>query len=358
MVMKLFIQRFFGVFLIILAFSFPGIGQVAGEHTQRFFFDFSLVPGITNQQYTAIPLSTNYYSAVNEKEGALKYTNGQSLTYDMQFGFYLTKKRRLALSVGFMYQVQQGNLRMDTFHVEYQSTDYKKNIFRQVISSVNPITESAVITNISVPVLLKYKIKLSKKFFIALDAGVLFNVLSQNNYKSNARFDYEAIYQFGGTGSNLTYIYDNGSSPGGQDWLITKKEFIKDNPKGNPQDYFTNLKSIGYNVGLNQGITNKTGTLSYAASSIGYMVLPTFNYRLTENIIFNVGFSYSSQLLVNPESRGKLLLTNNMGDYTSLMNFVKNVQSSNYGISLGVSFYINSYVDKTYDHPFNVKLHK
>ena len=274
------------------------------------------------------------------------------------FGFYLTKRRNIALSVGLMVLTQRGNLGVDTFHVEYESEDYNGHTFRQSISSVKGINESAKTTNVSIPILLKYKVNLSRKFFLTLDGGLLINTLFRNTSKSNARFDYEAIYKMDGTGTKLTFLYDDGVNPGDQDWLITKKEFLKDNPSGNMTDYFNGLRDIGYNVGLNQSIGNRTGSINYERKSLGYLVQPALNYKLRSNTYLKLGFNYMSQLFVNSERKDRLHLTNNIGDYTSLMGYTTNVESTNYGITLGIGFYFNSYIQKTYDHHFNVQLHK
>ena len=338
--------------LIFGVTSYALSGQVMGDHALHFFFDADIKFGTITPNCTSIPLASNYPALVNPYEGKLKFTNATSFGYNAQFGYYFGNNSHFGISAGLLYLTQQGNVSMDTFHIEYKATDYKGNTFRQVISSDKGIHESYSALNVNIPLLLRYRQAFSDKISWTLDAGVLCNIQMQNNYNSNSRFDYEAIYQLQGTGTNLTYVYDNGSHPGAQDWLITKAEFTKDNPKGNIQDYFNSLKTVGFNVGLNQDIAKKSGQVMYQMTSLGIMLQTGINIKLNGRTELKVGAYYLSQSFSNPANTKRLLLTNNLGDYNSLLNYIKNIQSDNAGFTLGINFLFYSYKDRTYSESY------
>ena len=52
-----------------------------------------------------------------------------------------------------MYFQEMGDLDLDAFRVQYQATSNSGDVFRQIITANNPITEKVTVNNISIPLL-------------------------------------------------------------------------------------------------------------------------------------------------------------------------------------------------------------
>src|SRR5690606_18351099 len=139
-----------------------------------------------------------------------------------QLGYFFGSNRNFGLGVGLMYFSRSGNIRMNTFHMEYKATDFKNDVFRQVITATVPIEEQLEFTSISVPLVLKFQERFAKKWAFTADVGVVYNVQNKYTYSSGGSFDYEAVYKFVQSGNSLTSVYDQSPKPGKTNWLITK----------------------------------------------------------------------------------------------------------------------------------------
>ena len=303
----------------------------------RWVIDLNLLGGLSNQNYT-LPNSTgNYLNAVNANTGNLKYNNGLAYGGDAQLGFFFGKKRHFGIGAGYMYLMQQGDANMDNYHVEWQATDFKGSTYRTAVTG-NHITENLKITNVNIPIVLKYKNRFSKHWGFTADAGILYNMQMKNDYTTHANFDYEALYQFGKVGDAINVpVYDNSPVPSLNDWMITKAEFFRNNPNGNAVDYFNAKSALGYNVGLNQAPVNTKGTVSYPTGTIGLLLQPSFNYFISDFVALNFGLYYLFQPF-KTNTTNTYHLTDGVGTYSSVLNNVTKVDNQSYGLNLGVRF--------------------
>ncbi len=278
--------------------------------------------------------------------GNLKFGKSHSYGFDAQVGYFFGHKCNWGIGTGFMYLGQQGNLTLDQFHVEYQSTDANNNTFRQLITANGPIEEKVTITNINIPLVLKYKHRFSKRIGFTADLGALFNLQMRNSYNSNASFDYEAVYKFTGSGSDVTAVYDNATTPASTDHLLTRAEYAT---RSDLNSYFnTTLRNLGYNVGLNARPNSNSGSVSYTAGSVGLLVQPSINYYFNDNIALNLGVYYIYQPFKNTPTNG-YELTNKVGDYSSVMNSVTASNNQTYGLNVGLRIYLGKGKDSDHD---------
>jgi len=166
-------------------------------HLPNWVIDVNGLGGVLTQDYTTTNTLGNYNNSigsVSNNGGKLKFDNGRSYGFDAQVGYFFNRSRRFGIGAGFMYLYQQGDATLhDNFHVEYQSTDANGYVFRQIVSSQYPIKETQKITNINIPVVLKYKVRFSKVLGFTADAGALINLQMRSAYKTNASFNYEAV---------------------------------------------------------------------------------------------------------------------------------------------------------------------
>lgn len=315
----------------------PNRHNHADSLLSRWVVDVNVLGGGASQMFTTANTGGNYLNGVNINTGKLTYNNGSSFGGDAQLGFFFGKKRHFGLGTGIMYMQQNGFASLNNYHVEYQSTDGNGNIYRQVVTG-NNISETINSTNINVPLVLKYKTRFSKHWGFTADAGALFNIQMQNAYTANGSFNYEAIYKFEQNDGGTISVYDNSPTPSVNDWMITKAEFLKNNPNGNLQEYFSAKRALGFNVGDNLTPTTRTGNSSYTTGSVGLLVQPSINYYLSNYVALNFGVYYMVQPFKN-NAQSNYQLTDGIGNYTSVLKSVTASTNQEYGINIGVRFF-------------------
>lgn len=323
---------------------------------KRWVVDVNGLAGVLTQDLTTAATNANYPNIITgtyKNGGNLKFTNGMSYGGDVQLGFFWGRKRHFGVGAGFMYLAQSGDVAMSSpFHVEYQATDYQGNTFRQKVTSNNTIMESIKITNLNIPVMLKYKVRFSKRFGFTADAGVLFNVQQKNSFTAkNASFDYEAIYQpvLKSDGKTVDrFTYDNGVTPAAGDILYTKAEYVSSSVYPTVESYFNKLRGQGYNVGLGVTPNKNTGSVSYTTGSVGFMVQPSINYFFSDYFALNLGGYYMYQPATN-KTTSSYQVTNKVGDYSSVLNTVSAANAQSYGVNLGVRVFFGKHKDSDKD---------
>ena len=299
--------------------------------------DINALGGMLNQQYTANSPIASYTNPLNANIGNLHFDNGMSHGIEVQGGYFFGKKQNWGIGMGLMYLYQQGDLIMDNFQVEYASYDNFGNIFRQKVTANNPIKECLHTSSFNVPIVLKYQTRCSKKVGFTVDAGLLFNLHVQNNYKTNASFDYEAIYKYVGSDGSTATVYDNAATPASSDLLITKSQYLSSQPNANIQDYFNTLRSQGYNVGLGVSPNNNTGSVSYMSGSVGFIIRPAVSIYLCNDLALNIGAYYYYQNF-NNTAASNYHITDKAGEYSSMLNTVTNATNNSYGINVGLRY--------------------
>ena len=205
--------------------GFTAMAQVRGGdnyYAQRCVIDVNFPVGVSMQTPTNKFDFSNYLNAINTSVGDLKLSTGLSYGVDAQFGYFVGKRRRFGIGGGILYMSQRSDATIDHFHVEYQASDKWDNIYRQGVTATHSIKESLNITNVSIPLVLKYKQRFSTKVGITVNAGIVYNLMMKNDWNTNANFDYEAIYKF--APNRQTTIYDQAAIPATEDWLITRAQ--------------------------------------------------------------------------------------------------------------------------------------
>ena len=296
--------------------------------------DVNLLGGGLSQKLTTAYTAGNYANGVNVNQGNLKFKDGTSFGFDAQLGYFFGRSRNWGVGAGFMYLSQMGNLTLSDYHAEYQAVDENGHIYRQIVSPNQDIKETVKITNMNIPLVLKYKKRFSERWGITADGGLLFNVKMKNSYNSNASFDYEAAYDIVNTGSGQAYVYDNAVTPKTSDFLITRS-FVNSVHPGNVDAFFNQEREAGYGVGLNVKPNSNSGNVSYTTGNIGFIFQPSVNYYLSDYVQLNLGLYYIYQG-VNNNAQSGYQLTNKIGDYNSPMNSVTRSIDQSYGLNLGV----------------------
>jgi len=315
----------------------------------RWVIDVNATGGMLTRNMTTANTSGNYTNGINNNTGSLKFNNGLSVGGDAEIGYFFGKKAHFGIGVGFQYLYQQGDATLNNFMVQYQSIDNNGNTFRQVITADNQIKEHVMVSNMNIPLLLKYKKRFTQRVGFTADAGILYNLQEKNSYNTNAVFDYEAIYQYnGGVLNGLPTSYDNGVTPATTDYLITKSNFTSKNPNGDLNAYFASQAEKGHNVGLGVQPDNKKGSVSYLQGSVGFLIRPAVNIFLSDNVALNLGLYYQFQPFNNNVPSG-YRLTDKVGSYSSVLNTVSASNDQSYGLNVGLRFFFGKQKDSDHD---------
>jgi hypothetical protein len=318
-------------------------GQVRSEYFRSLSADLQVNGGLLSQKITTIPFSENYPQALNALQSDIRFSSGQSMGYDFRLGYYFNKKRSLGVGAGITFYKQTGNLNLDTFHIEFRSTDAKYATFRQMISTTRGIREEITARSFNIPVVLKYKKDFNSKLALTVDAGIVYNLNVRNSYNTDARFNYEAIYLFEGG--------DSTPIPSSQAYLVTRDNFIKKYPNDDIVKYFDFHQGMGKSVGLNLAANERSGNVRYKSGSLGYTGEIAVNYMFVRNICLRAGVYYTAQSFTNTSNNNALPLTdavvrdaNNKvvgTTYNSMLNEMQTARNANYGIVLGARVYFN-----------------
>lgn len=313
----------------------------ADSALSRLVLDINLKGGALLQDYTLTDKNL-YDSYVYNSRGEMKFTNGSSMGFDAQLGYFFGQKRHFGLGAGFMYMAQQGDVTMNSFSVAYKAYDANNNVFRQIINSNGPIKETLKMTNMNIPLVLKYKNRFNKTWGFTADAGLLFNVQHKNSYTASGSFDYEATYKLvNNSDGTKSYVYDNGATPDVNSVFYTKSYYMQSHPgatQAQMDAYFANLKANGYNVALGNATSGK-GDYSYTTGSLGFIIQPAVNIFLSDKVALNVGAYYMYQNVNNDNSINNKL-TDKIGSYTSMMQSVTVSKNQSFGGNVGVRFFI------------------
>lgn len=322
----------------------------ADSFLSHFVLDLNLMGGILTQNVKTANTNPNYTNNIASltNTGKLKFDNGMSYGGEIQLGYFFGNKAHWGVGLGFSYLYQTGDLTLDKFDVQYQSRDNAGATFRQWITANGPIKETLKITNMNIPLVLKYKNRFTKHSGFTADAGIMYNLQMQNSYSTDASFDYQAMYQFtANTDGGVVPVYDNQANPSINDWLITKAQVTK-HAGGSLPDTFNSYHNQGYNVGLGVTPTNKSGTTSYTKGSLGFIFRPAYNYFFSDRLALNLGLYYMYQPVTNTTQHG-YRVTNKLGDYSSLTNSVSYSAYQSYGLNIGLRFFIHPPKDKDHD---------
>ena len=314
----------------------------------RWVVDLNLLGGMLSQNLTLANPNAGYTNNVNNNISGLKFDNGYSFGGDAEVGYFFGRKDHFGIGTGVMYLYQQYDLTMDKFHVEYQSTDNAGNTFRQLITSNGPIKENVTVSNINIPLVLKYKKRFTRRVGFTADAGILYNLQIKNSYTTNAAFDYEAVYQYTTPPHGLPTLYDNSPTPNANDFLLTKAHFSNENPAGNVANYFTTEFNQGYNVGLGVKPRTNTGSVTYLQGSVGFLFRPAINLYLSDNTALTFGLYYLYQPFNNSVPTD-YKLSNKVGDYSSMLNSISSSANQSYGLNIGARFYFGRPKDSDHD---------
>jgi hypothetical protein len=237
-----------------------------------------------------IDLSNTKYDAsgtVGSSTSKVAFKPGAGITADLNINLMFGEKRSVGIATGILYNANFALLTLPDYKVEYQARDREGASFRRILTA-RDIKEKISYTNLSIPVLFKYRtpVSSSKKIGFFLDLGPVISIVSSAKSKAESTNDFEAVY----TTSGGTLGYSNTESS--TDWLVTKamvtKHFNTGGQYSSVNDYFDKQYNKGYYVGLDKTSSGSAGKVKYNIGG-GGMLRTGLLCRLSEPVSLTVG---------------------------------------------------------------------
>ena len=309
---------------------------------KKWCVDVDVLGGTFSRSMQNVDLLKNYSNVAESGVGYFTYSKQLSAGFDAQLGYFFDDDSHYGIGTGVKLLVQNFDLRLSRFDVQYQSTDIFGDVYRQNLTTGSAVSEAVKSTAWSIPLVFKYKTTIKNKWGFTSDVGLLFNLSQTYSYSTDAIFNYEAIYKFQTFEGNTVAVYDYSNPIGASDVLMTRS-----GARGNPAAYLDSLHAHGYNVGLNVRPKNSTGTVSSTQASIGFFVQPELTYALNERTSLNLGLHYYFSTFNQNASNYKL--TDKVGDYTPLISSASQTLIQTYGMNLGIRYYFGKLRDRDHD---------
>jgi outer membrane protein OmpA-like peptidoglycan-associated protein len=336
-------------------------GYLRDNELSRWSVEVNGMGGITTQDLSW-GSSSFFKNKVNDTVSGLKYNNGTSFGFEAQLGYFFGKNRNFGIGIGLISHSQSGNVTLDKYHMEYQSTDSMGVAFRQVSYANGQLKENVSTTNMNIPIVMKYRKRLSKLLSFNADAGLLLNFQMQNQATmANANFNYEALYGFDDAGHYLTN-YDASYASSSAQVQVTESYYFHTHPNTadhtytfqDAQNYFSSVRAgNGQNVALGVTPAASKTTVNYTSGTIGVILHPELGFHLTDNWLVDVGAFYMFQPFKN-NYNSNYHLTDKIGEYNGVLAGTSSNTTQTFGGSLGIRWYITKgkhvHKDKDSDH--------
>lgn len=250
--------------------------------------------------------------------------NGSSFSAGIEVDYYFFNN--LGIGAGVQYQNVSGGFEVNNFNAQFVSNHYhaavdNRNYDR--IITMNGVTEEFTITNIGIPLLLKFRTHPEKKLGLFAHAGIQYNLVSssKSSLNTDAMANYEAIrYSGGGNGASENTYNENGEEDEFT-WFQTAASYSQDG--ADVEGHFNELYEDGHNIGINipLGDGDNSTNLDPHLNILGRIGLV---YNISQNMALQIGGQYTSGAL---KAGGSYQITDKIvgegatkrGEYTSLL---------------------------------------
>lgn len=324
------------------------------EVLPRWSFDLNYRFGVLNQTMQFIDLKKAYgpNNQSSSRYVAPKFTNGTGNGGELFLNYFFSKNRMWGLGLGAQYIRYTGQNWMDDMYSDYQATDSKGRIYRQIIRSNGTLKEDVNIDNLNIPLLLRFKHQFGRaqkpsNFGFSFDIGPVFGIYNQSASDASGKFSYEAVYKLSSDKSAIVSGFDAGVPPNtNTSWVLTEAAYNSVHNDGQASAYLDGIRrqNAGFNVGLNKDIapSQRSQDASYNTISMGALLQLGLSYQLSYHVTFMLNGYYMYQRYRNTgndnyhptdyvvEEAGNLY-----GSYKPLTSGFSYSDYSSYGLTAG-----------------------
>ncbi|HRH65587.1 MAG TPA: hypothetical protein PLU53_04775 [Bacteroidia bacterium] len=269
-------------------------------------------------------------------EGTVAYAKKSvsSILNGLELSISLNKNNTTALGIGINYNKFTTDITWNDFHTEYKEIDngILHFPFRRLLS-LKQTRESLETQYLSIPLLLKFRLRLEEKIGIYYELGPAFDLISVKSSPA-AVADEEAIYIYNTQSAGIGWTYSKNYTPSPTDWVITR-EMVNSYSDHGAEAYFADLRTNGYEVALDKPLSapseksKRTGFSGIARVGAFYMIDRSIS--IFAGAVYAYHFSLKKQ-------EGSYQPVDDSGNYHSMVNGVKKYNGQSYGLMLGLKY--------------------
>lgn len=278
----------------------------------RFNFDLSFFGGLVKPSFNFTDSLLRNYANSNDFIGTNKSFTPQitmtSFGAELSASYFFDRKRKIGFGVGFQYQLINGEIKTDNFKVSYNGKDkFDFSNIRTV--EAQSFNEKFTANSLNIPLLLKYRNKISKKFKYEIAAGANISLsLMGTSDVSNNFIDYKRKYRIN-KDNNVVYSLDE------------------------------SLNELDIDEAQNQRPDEKNSDFKFSGG-LGWIVKPSLYYTLSSKLSLNLGFLLMITNYNNKLNADRYQITDKVGEYNSILNGIPKFTNQNYFLNLGLRYSI------------------
>ena len=208
---------------------------------------------------------------------------------------------------------------------------------------MNNVSEDYTLTNLGIPVLLKFRTNPAKKIGIFAHAGILSNISSSVESNLNGgTANYEAEY-----GSTDGMIYNSNVQGTIYDLRSTVQQYMAHNSEATSSDikaHFEDRYNDNFNIGIDIPLQSD-GSSTDISTGINLTARIGLLYNISDRVALQIGGQYLTGTLVADDSY-KVIdiiqgnIPNQYGEYNSLLNGGSTYSA--FGVNVGLSMRLGS----------------
>jgi len=318
------------------------IKEILAQNRSGFYINPNIAFGAASNNST---ISWGYETVRSPLSADISSNSGTSISAGIEVDYYFSNN--IGIGAGVQYQSISGGFEVRDFDVKYASNlhdnpEVDRNYERMI--TMNNVTEEFTMTNIGIPLLLKFRTHPEKKIGLFAHAGIQYNLISSSasNLNTGAMANYEGIRYTTETDDGFPeeeYNTATGEIDNKFTWFQTEDFYALHGTDAAVEEHFNELYEDAHNLGINIPLndTDNSADLDPHLNILGRIGLV---YNMSQNIALQVGGQYTSGTLRADDSyqisdsivgEGE----NKRGEYTTLLKGGPGYAT--FGISAGIS---------------------
>lgn len=313
------------------------IKEILAKNRSGFYINPNIAFGTTTNNGA---IAWGYEAVRSPVSANLSANSGSSLSAGIEVDYYFSNN--LGIGAGVQYQSISGGFDIQDFRAAYASNYYNNpeiNRSYERIITMNGVTEEFTMTNIGIPLLLKFRTHPEKKIGLFAHAGIQYNLISTSTSSLNtgAMANYEGIVYSNNGGSTESGYNSADGELDEFSWVQTADAYTQHGTdvEAHFDELYDDSQNLGINIPLGDG--DNAADLDPHLNILGRIGLV---YNMSQNIALQVGGQYTSGTLGADSSyqiSDKIVGegANKRGEYTSLLKGGPGYAA--FGLTAGIS---------------------
>jgi len=228
----------------------------------------------------------------------IQSAGGTAIGAGLELDYYFSNN--IGIGTGIQYNRFGGSFDIQDFRAEYYSELYVRDVggadYRRIAVLQNA-TESYTISNIGIPLLLKFRTNPERKIGIFAHAGIQYNLISSAKYSIGATTNFIQRRFGNDTENSFNFTPDTNQDPVNV-WVINYDDYVNIGGEQAAAAQIEALREQGMSVGLYE-LNDDNTDLDAHISLIGRVGLL---YNFSQNRALQIGLQYTRATLIADQS--------------------------------------------------------